>query len=384
MAPKRSHVLNPLVVPAADPARVLDELEAAIAGEASLLPVPDNDEARARRLVDSQLAGRPIDPEVAVVVATSGSTGPPKGAELTAANLVSSADATHRRLGGPGQWLLAMPAHHIAGLQVLVRSLVAGVEPYCLNLSSGFSIEEFARGAAELDRTGDRSYTALTPMQLAKALDELAGIDALRTFDAVLVGGGPLDESLRSACERLGINAVATYGSAETSGGLVYDGRPLSGARGRVERGSGRIVVGGPMVARGYRNRDSNAFPEPGWFRTSDAGRLDEDGVLHVEGRIDQVISTGGLKLHPEVLERALRAIPGVAEAAVAGVPDPRFGQAVVAAYEGTAAAEDVYAGLEDLPRWQLPKQLRRVESLPRAALGKVDRGAVARLFSTP
>ena len=126
------------------------------------MPLPLADATRATLLRNTQRAGEPIDPEIALVMSTSGSTGTPKGAQLTPANLVASADATHQVLGGTGQWLLAMPAHHIAGIQVLVRSLVAGVDPLCMDLSEGFDIPTFARAAAELDRTGDRTYTALT------------------------------------------------------------------------------------------------------------------------------------------------------------------------------------------------------------------------------
>lgn len=326
--------------------------------------------------------GEPIDPEVALVVATSGSTGTPKGAELTAANLVASTDATHAALGGPGQWLLAMPAHHIAGIQVLVRSLVAGVEPLCLDLSQGFSIPHFARAAAELAATGDRAYTSLTPMQFAKALDTLEGIDALRCFDAVLVGGAAANPQLLESARKMQINPVTTYGSSETSGGCVYNGRPLPGTRVRVED-DGRIVLGGPTIARGYRNVNSDAFHD-GWFATSDAGYLTADGQLIVAGRMDNVINSGGLKLYPEALEQLLLHIPGVTDACVVGVPHPRLGQMIVAAYTGWASRTDILEALEDLPRWQVPKDLKRVEQLPLTGPGKVDRQGVLQMFSAP
>ncbi|HJD78767.1 MAG TPA: AMP-binding protein, partial [Corynebacterium pollutisoli] len=160
-----TRLLEPLVVDPRDPVAILPSLEAAIAGQRTLLPVPADDPTRAALLRDSQRAGHPVSADIALVVATSGSTGTPKGAQLTPANLVSSADATHRHLGGEGQWLLAMPAHHIAGLQVLIRSLIAGVDPLALDLSSGFHTADFARAATELHATGDRCYTSLTPMQ---------------------------------------------------------------------------------------------------------------------------------------------------------------------------------------------------------------------------
>ncbi|MDK6259846.1 o-succinylbenzoate--CoA ligase [Corynebacterium frankenforstense] len=374
--------LDVLPVDAHDPAAILPDLEQAISGGVSLLPVPADDPGRAELLRSSQGAGRPIDPAVALVVGTSGSTGTPKGAQLTPANLVAGADATHRVLGGEGQWLLAMPAHYIAGLQVLVRALVAGVDPYCLDLSRGFDVSAFARGAAELAATGDRVYTSLTPMQLMKAMDTLEGIDALRTFDAVLVGGAALDPDTRAAAGRLNIHVVATYGASETSGGCIYDGRPIPGARVKLDA-SGRIHLGGATIAHGYRNRPGHeSFAEEGWWATSDAGAFDAEGRLVVKGRLDAVIDTGGLKLHPEVVETELLRVPGVDAACVAGVAHPRQGQAAVAAYTGTASPAEIYEALAELPRWQWPKELRRVAALPLTATGKVDRPAVAALFS--
>ena len=374
-----TRLLEPLVVDPRDPVAILPSLEEAIAGHRTLLPLPADDLYRAALLRDSQQAGRPISPEIALVVSTSGSTGTPKGAQLTPANLVSSADATHRHLGGEGQWLLAMPAHHIAGLQVLIRSLVAGVDPLALDLSTGFHTARFARAAAELHATRDRCYTSLTPMQLAKLMDTLQGIEALRLFDAVLVGGAALNPQLAQAAADMQITLVTTYGSSETSGGCVYDGRPLPGARVRVE--NGRIHLGGPMIARGYRNApDHAAFAEEGWFATSDAGFI-EDGTLHVTGRLDAIIDSGGLKLQPEVLEQALLSVPGVTGACVVGIPDPRLGQAIVAAYTGSATPGEVIEGLDHLPRWQLPKDLRRLVELPLTGPGKVDRRGVEKLF---
>ena len=379
-----TRLLEPLVVDPRDPVAILPVLEEAIAGQRTLLPVPGDDAARATLLRDSQRAGQPISPGIALVVATSGSTGIPKGALLTPANLVSSADATHRQLGGEGQWLLAMPAHHIAGLQVLIRSLIAGVDPLTLDLATGFHTADFASAAGELHATGDRCYTALTPMQLAKLMDTLQGIEALRLFDAVLVGGAALNPQLAQAAEDMQITVVTTYGSSETAGGCVYDGRPLPGARVRVDcTDPGRIHLGGPMIAQGYRNDpEHEAFAEPGWFATSDAGRI-EDGRLTVTGRLDAIIDSGGLKLQPEVLEQALLAVPGVTGACVVGIPDPRLGQAIVAAYTGPATPGEVIEGLDHLPRWQLPKDLRRVAEFPLTGPGKVDRRSVGRLFGT-
>lgn len=371
--------LDPLIVPAHNPIAILDDLERAISGQCSLLPLPKKDLARQATLRASQRVGEPIA-DTALVMATSGSTGTPKGAMLSPLNLVSSADATHQALGGPGQWHLALPAHHIAGIQVLVRSLIAGIEPTHQDVSAGFNLDAFSTAASELASTGDRSYTSLVPNQLLKAMETLQGIEALRLFDAILVGGAPVTRETLRAARELGINVVTTYGSSETAGGCVYNGKPLPGAR--VRTVGERIHLGGPMIASGYRNApDHEAFAEPGWFATSDSGVLTE-GVLRVTGRLDNVIITGGLKIHPEVVEEALLNVPGVTGACVVGVSDERLGQKIVAAYTGKATPGDVIEGLDELQRWQLPKQLAHLDELPLTGPGKVDRMKVTKLLT--
>ena len=215
---------------------------------------------------DSALAGLrvgdDIDDGVALVVTTSGTTGAPKGALLTAAALTASAEATHDRLGGPGRWLLALPSYHIAGVQVLVRSLLAGTVPVELDVSTGFDISQLPSAVDELG--SGRRYTALVATQLAKTLDDPAAAAALAGLDAVLIGGGPAPRPVLDAAASAGVNVIRTYGMSETAGGCVYDGAPLDGVKVRVNA-DGRIVLGGPTLAKGYRNPpDPDPFAEPG------------------------------------------------------------------------------------------------------------------------
>ena len=376
-----THRLELLPVDPANPLAIMPALEEALTGQRALLPVPTDDLARANLLRNTLLPGEPIDDDIALVVSTSGSTGTPKGAMLTPANLISSADATHQALGGEGQWLLAMPAAYIAGIQVLVRSMVAGVEPAFMDLTRGFDIAEFAARAHELADTGERTYTALTPMQLAKATSTLQGIDALRRFHAILIGGAATNPRLLDSARKLRINAVTTYGSSETSGGCVYNGTPIAGAKVKIDA-DGRIHLGGPMVGRGYRSVDKQALTDlkDGWFRTSDAGML-IDGHLTIQGRLDNVIDSGGFKLHPEVLEQFMLHVDGVTGACVVGVPDERFGERICAAYTGSATLADLMDAFDDLPRWQVPKDIKVLPALPQLGPGKVDRAAVRELF---
>ena len=217
--------------------------------------------------------GSDIDDDVALVVTTSGTTGTPKGAMLTADALTASASATHRRLGGPGSWLLALPPYHIAGLQVLVRSALAGSVPVELDVSAGFDVAELPSAVSRLG--SGRRYTSLVAAQLAKALADPAASAALAELDAVLLGGGPAPRPILDAAAAAGIAVVRTYGMSETAGGCVYDGVPLDGVQLRV-LSDGRIAIGGATLAKGYRNPVApDPFAEPGWFHTDDLGAID-------------------------------------------------------------------------------------------------------------
>lgn len=329
--------------------------------------------------------GEGIDDDIALVVTTSGTTGAPKGAMLTAAALTASAAATHDRLGGPGRWLLALPPHHIAGVQVLVRSLLAGSVPVELDVSGGFDVGELASAVRDLG--SGRRYTALVSAQLVKALTDRSATAALAELDAVLIGGGPAPRPTLDAAASAGITVVRTYGMSETAGGCVYDGIPLDGVRLRLE-GDGRIVIGGATLAKGYRNPpDPDPFAEPGWFRTDDIGAVDDSGVLTVLGRADEAISTGGLTVLPQPVEAALRSHAAVADCAVFGVADDRLGQRVVAAvvvadgYEQPALDTLRAHVTQTLDVTAAPRELHILDTLPTRGIGKVDRQALTRRF---
>lgn len=380
-------VLRPISVAAgAEALAILPALADALEDRSpALLPVPADD-ARDRALLTTALrAGEPIDDDVAVVVATSGTTGTPKGAMLTAVALRASAEATHNRLGGPGQWLLALPAEHIAGLQVLVRSLIAGTTPVAI--APNFAPADLVAAIDQMD-PGTRRYTAMVAAQLAKVLHHDEATAALARLDAVLIGGGPIPAAVAEPAIAAGINVVRTYGMSETAGGCVYDGFPLDGVRVRLD--DSRILLGGPVLAKGYRNPVwPDPFAEPGWFRTDDYGLIDESGALRVLGRVDDAISTGGLTVLPQVVEAAVNTHPAVAESVVFGVPDDRLGQRVVAALVLKPGAEapsvdDLRTHVaRTLDRTAAPREIHILTRLPRRGIGKVDRRALAQRFAS-
>ncbi len=287
--------------------------------------------------------------DAAVVVRTSGSTGTPKATVLTVEALAASSMATAFALKGEGQWLLALPVQYVAGVQVLVRSLFAGTRPWVMDLSGGFTQEAFTAAALEL--TDKFRFTSLVPTQLQRLLDSPSPdtLAALRRFNAVLVGGAPVPADLLAAARDAGVRVVTTYGAAESCGGCIYDGFPLEDTLVRVDA-DGRILLGGATLAAGYLDAPeltADAFVEEDgvrWFRTSDLGSIDADGKLTVEGRVDDVIITGGVKVSAASVQAELEKLDGVLAAFVTGVPSNEWGQAV-AAY--VALADSSPAGIE-------------------------------------
>ncbi|OQO90977.1 AMP-dependent synthetase [Saccharomonospora piscinae] len=372
-----------------DPASVAElrrALLAALDGGPAVLPL-DPRSPTAGEVRDALRPGEPVEADTAVVVPTSGSTGRPKGTLLSARALLASARATHARLGGDGRWLLATPACYVGGLQVLVRSRVAGTEPVVLDTSRGFRADAFAAAVRDLLTTPGPHYTALVPTQLARLLD--AGGEAAAAaaaLDAIVIGGAALPGALRLRAERAGIAVVASYGMSETAGGCVYDGVPLDGVRVRLGPRD-RIEIAGPVLAHGYR-----LAPEPtaaafrdGWFATGDVGRVSADGMLDVLGRLDDVVNTGGVKVAAQRVEDVLTGQDGVRAACVVGLPDPEWGQRVAAAVvtAGAVSPEVLRDAVRaELGRAAVPRLLRPVDTLPELGPGKVDRAAVRRLLA--
>jgi len=346
--------------------------------------------------------GVPVDPEVAAVVVTSGTSGEPKGVELTWAGLAASAQASHQALtnrtgrvsGGPGTtkpdqfggggapWLCCLPVHGVGGLGVVARAWSTD-EP--VEVVGRFDPAAVAASAAV--------YVSLVPTTLQRCLSD--GVDLSR-FRAILVGGAALEPQLRSEAEAAGAAVVATYGLTETWGGVVYDGRALDGVE--VCLGDGdEILVRGPMVMRGYRLRPDDtatALSPDGWLRTGDAGAWEETpdapfgsgARLRVVDRLSDIIVTGGVNVSPTEVESVLQGHPRVADVGVVGSTDAEWGERVVAhvvaADPGDPPTLDdlrTYAA-EQLSTAKLPRQLVLVTEVPRSSGGKTLRRLLAGL----
>lgn len=329
----------------------------------------------------------------AVVVATSGSSGTPKRVRLGAAALRASGLATAQRLDGHGRWILALPTHHVAGLQVLARSALAGSEPVALDPGRPFTPAAFASAVAALGDPADRPHaplalTSLVPTQLRRLVEDPTGREALSLLDAVLLGGSAADPDLVERARATGCRVLHTYGMSETCGGCVYDGTPLAGVVARVDPAEDRIHLGGPVLADGYLDDpalSAQRFVTDAagrWFVTDDRGRLDPGtGTLHVLGRVDDVIVTGGHKVEPRDVEHALRDLPGTVDALVVGVPDREWGQVVGALLVG-ADAERLADLRAALPAHALPRRVASVDGIPQLPSGKPDRAAAVDLLA--
>ncbi|MCX6486314.1 MAG: AMP-binding protein [Rhodoluna sp.] len=261
-----------------------------------------------------------VEEKVGLIVESSGSTGTPKRLELSAKALTAAAKMSAKRLGGNGQWLLALPINFVAGAMVLVRSLIADTQPVLMNTSMPFTAEAFTRSASLM--TGERRYTSLVPTQLDRlfqVLDSEPGLlEALQRFDAILIGGQKPNRTIINALRKKDINIVTTYGMAETCGGVVYNGEPLDGVEISILEDD-RIAIESPTLASNVKRP----------YITSDLGQF-TDGKLYVKGRADRVVVSGAHKLSLESVEEWTMKQTGVVSAAAVSTTHPKFGESFV------------------------------------------------------
>ena len=372
-------------------AKFLHTFGAALTGQGpAILPLPAGPTEVRERLLAFAEPDRALEyDDITLLVPTSGSAGPPKVTLLSRTAVMASVQATHEALGGPGRWLLTMPTTHIAGLQVLARSIVSGFPPAVVDLVDGFQTRRLVEAVDSLlDAAGtEPRYTALVPTQLHRVLESDDAVSALMAFDAVLLGGAAPPPRLVERAHSAGIPLVQSYGMTETCGGCVYDGVPLPGVR--VTFGDDRrIQLSGPMMFSGYR-RDpelTSRTLRDGTILTSDFGHLDEQRRLVIDGRLDDAIITGGINVSCTAVEQVLIEHPLIRDIAVVGIPDEEWGERVVAiavvAKELTLAALRTF-GQRQLEVSTLPRQLITVVELPLLPTGTLDRIAAKRIATS-
>lgn len=393
------------VVDASDVDAVMTALQVALDGGPALLPK----DLRAVRGGSSQEVAliSEVPASVALVIETSGSSGTPKRVALSASALLASGAAAHEHLGGPGQWLLALPLTYIAGISVLVRSIMSGIEPIVLP-AGHFDAQSFAEHVAKMQ--GSRRYTSLVPLQLARLVeyaedqDLEAGQDVgaagaarsiIAQLDALLIGGQALEPTLAARARALGWNVIATYGSSETAGGCVYDGTPLNGVTVKIGDPATREVwISGPVLAEGYLDGDEQTAERfitvegVGWYRAGDAGDIAESS-LTITGRLDRVVISGGLKISLDAVESAARAVEGCETVVAVSIPNSEWGQCpalvvpgIVASTERDDLDDRLYeAVVAVLGRAAAPRVIHHVATLPRLTSGKVDLLAVSQIM---
>ena len=320
----------------------------------------------------------PVDPDTSwAVVPTSGTGGVPRLAQLSRASIGSAVAASLDALDASAYdpWVACLSPAHIGGLLVLLRGAFTG--------SRVTILDRFEPGAL-LAGAPDGAHVAMVPTMLERLV---RGGGDLTRLGVLLVGGGALDPKLRTAAEALGGRVVSTYGSTETGGGIVYDGRVFEGSEVRIAYGLpdrlGGIELRGPTIMDGYRAdpaATANAFTSDGWLRTGDVGRIDATGRLRVRGRTDDAIRTGAETVWPDEVEAVLSTHPAVGDVAVAGRPDPEWGAHVTAwvvpvTPQDPPTLEELREHCRDgLARFKAPRDLRIVSALPRTASGKVRR----------
>jgi O-succinylbenzoic acid--CoA ligase len=312
------------------------------------------------RIIDADgvrgLDGHGVEEGDALVVATSGTTGSPRGAVLTHDAIAASATATSARLAvtRDDTWLACLPLSHVGGLAVVTRAITTGTS---LVVHDGFDADAVSQAALH-----GATLVSLVPTALRRIDSSL--------FRRIVLGGSQPPDGLPG-------NVVTTYGMTETGSGVVYDGVPLDGVEIRVDAHD-EIHIRCPMLLRCYRDNDE-PFVD-GWFATGDLGTLGHDGRLIVHGRRGDLIVTGGENVWPAAVEAVLIEDPAIAEVAVAGISDDEWGQRVVAWIVPTDRSvaptlESIRSMVgESLPIYMAPKEIRLVNTLPTTSSGKVRR----------
>ena len=375
-----------VVVDASDPLAVMEALRTALFEDGpAVLP-------RLGGAQDSRTAPFEVPGSAAVVIETSGTTGKPKRVWLSADALISSATAHLDALGGPGVWWLALPTSYIAGIQVLTRSLIAG-HPPVINPPGPFGPGSVLAAVPELvtAKQSTRVYAAMVPAQMQR-LVEAAGhdpavADALRLFDAVLVGGQAIPQALVDGALDIGVRMIRTYGSAETAGGCVWDGKPLAGVR--VGEVDGRLAISGAMLAGGYLDDPAltaKHFIEREGTRlyvTDDQGVVDASGTVSIVGRVDDVIVSGGKKVSLAEVEKILVDELGGSGCVVTSGTHEEWGQVpVVVGVTGIDLDRARLVIGEKLGAHARPDRFVLVPEVPMLSSGKPDRVAISRLVS--
>lgn len=382
---------------------LMPALASAIEGSGPAIALlPGSGSAAYRAMIRAAVEpGEPVASEVAVVASTSGSTGNPAGVLLPGTALRAATTAFAARCAHPEgqQWVAALPLHHAGGLMVAVRSVLAGTTPVAVaNLGGAarFTVSTFAQATAAArarSRADGRPLAvSLVPPMLA-ALDAAgsAGWDLLAQYDTVLVGGSAAPQVLVDRLVRTGVPVATSYGMTETCGGAVFDGSPLPGVEVGADR-DGRLTITGAQVALGYRDgrepdRWSTGQDGRRRFRTDDVGSIDPEGLIRLQGRVDDVVQVAGTSVSLSAVRTTLTADHRVAHAEVVALDDPAWGSHLVAAVvptlaerpgKGLALAEELANAVQAaLGRAARPREVHLVPSLPLMESGKVDRRAV-------
>lgn len=364
-----------------------EPLRAALSGTGpAIAPIPvvtaTTSDAYVRSLLRATAPDEPLeDDRTAVVLATSGSTGNPKGVLLSADGLLS----LNPWRDEPATWVVAIPLTSAGGLNVLTRALSTGGSYVGVDSLAGarpFTLAGFAAATTAATTHGLPLRTSLVPAQVRRLLGDAQGVEALQGYATILVGGAGLDAQLRDAAAARGISLISTYGMTETCGGCVYDGAPLEGVTVHIDSDA-RVTLGGPSIALGYRHQPALTaahFTDEG-FLTSDLGEF-RGGTLRILGRVDDVVTVNGVNVSVAAIEALLRTDANVSDCAVIALDDPERGSRLIAFICGANIDAEALGDLvtERLGVAARPRAFTTIEHLPTLPGGKTDRQALIAL----
>jgi len=321
--------------------------------------------------------------DAGLIICTSGSTGNPKAVEISSQALISAAKKTNEKFKEPADWILAINPAFIGGIMVIARAIVGNQNwIYGLDETDKFNPDLFVSRTLEVISKNRKVRTSLVNAQLSTLVSQ-GHIDTLKKFDALLIGGGQISNSLYNQLKNEGVNLIRTYGMTETCGGVVWEGLPLNNVSIRIDHpandGVGQIAIKSDSNATCYHgesieiNQLNESTFNNGWVLTKDLGIV-KNGELKVIGRSDDIVVSGGTNISLYAIENVIKDQVGIEDAVVFSIPDDKWGVIVAAVVVGNYEVSLIQKSIEhELGKAAIPRVIKNAKEIPLLPNGKVD-----------